>query len=140
MKRSIGTFAFFMMLFGALLISNNAHAQGKVVKSKSGFIIFNNLKMSSSDQKALFSMLKSSSSSYKLSVSGSRGTKNYGRLSSSIVSRSAKESGITLAATSTCTTKSTSNECDYVNTTVDPAKLNGRTREQINSLVSKYMR
>ena len=141
MKKLIGNFAFFMMLFGALLISHNAEAQGKAKISKAkGFIIFSNVKMSSSDQRGLLSLLKSNSSSYKLAVAGSSGVRSYGRLSSSKVKSSIQAAGIKGATATTCTEVSTSNECYKVNTTIEEKALSGQAREQINSLLAKYMR
>lgn len=150
MKISLKILSLGLCLVFSLLAAPQLHAQKKgaeqsasVLKGDNAFIL-SGLKMSPQDQKALLRLAQKNPKAFKLSVNTNKGSKSYGKMANSEMRikqvLKASSGGTTTQASATCHTVSTDVNCVSVNSVVGVAGLNAQTRNQLNSLMKKYMR
>lgn len=150
MKISLKILSLGLFLVFSLLAAPQAHAQKRsaeqsasILKGDNAFIL-SGLKMSPQDQKALLRLAQKNPKAFKLSVNTQKGSKSYGKMANSDMRikqiLKASSGGTTTQASATCHTTSTDVNCVTVNTVVGVAGLNAQTRNQLNSLMKKYMR
>jgi opacity protein-like surface antigen len=125
----------------------SAQAQSKkevpAVMEKDGMLLFTALKMSSKDQKALMSILKSekNTSGFLVNANSKRGNRSYGKLRGADMKvKSILEGEISKQASATCHTVSTDNNCYTINTVVNLKSLSSESQAAIKDLVSSYMK
>lgn len=150
MKISLKILSLGLFLVFSLLATPQVHAQKRgeskssasVLKGKNAFIL-SGLKMSSEDQQALLKLAQKNPKAFKLSVSTSKGSKSYGKMANSemrIKQVLKANGGTTTQASATCHSVSTDVQCVSINSVVGVTGLNSSARNQINSLMKKYMR
>ncbi|GAB5554980.1 MAG: hypothetical protein Sapg2KO_45710 [Saprospiraceae bacterium] len=120
----------------------SSDASASVLKGKDAFIL-SGLKMSPQDQKALLKLAQNNPKAFKISVNSGKSSKSYGKMANSemrIKQVLKANGGTTTQASATCHSVSTDVQCVSINSVVGVTGLNSSARNQINSLMKKYMR